>query len=41
MVGVVGAGVGDVVEDLFAGQAVSVRYGQEAHGSECAFRVDV
>ena len=41
MVGVVGAGIGDVVEDLFAREAVSVRDGQEAHGPEGAFGVDV
>ena len=41
VVGVVGAGVGDVVEDFFAGEAVSVRDGQEAHGTEGAFCVDV
>ena len=41
VVRVVGARVGDVVEDLFAREAVPVRHGQESHGSECAFGVDV
>ena len=41
VVRVVGAGVGDVVEDLFAREAVAVRDGEEAHGPEGAFGVDV
>ena len=41
VVRVVGAGVGDVVEDLFAREAVAVRDGEEPHGAEGAFRVDV
>lgn len=41
VIGVVGAGVGDVVEDFFAGEAVAVCNAQEAHGAEGAFGVDV
>lgn len=41
MVGVVGAGVGDVVEDFFAGEAVAVCDAEEADGAEGAFGVDV
>ena len=41
VVGVVGAGVGDVVEDLLAREAVAVRDGEEAHGAEGPFGVDV
>jgi len=41
VVGVVGAGVGDVVEDLFAGEAVAVGDGEEAHGAKGALGVDV
>ncbi len=41
MVRVVGAGVGDVVEDFLAREAVSVCDGQEAHGAEGPFGVDV
>ena len=41
VIGVVGAGVGDVVEDFFAGEAVAVCDAEEAHGAEGAFGVDV
>ena len=41
MVGVVGAGVGNVVKDLFTAQPVAVRDGEAAHGAEGPFRVDV
>ena len=41
VVGVVGAGVGDVVEDLFAREAVAVGDAEEADGAEGPFRVDV
>jgi len=33
VIGVVGAGVGDVVEDFFAGETVAVRYCQAADWS--------
>lgn len=41
VVRVVGAGVGNVVEDFFAVEAVAVGNGEEAHGAEGAFGVDV
>lgn len=41
MVRVVGAGVGDIVEDFLAGEAVAVGDGEQADGAECALCVDV
>ena len=41
VVRVVGSGVGDVVQDFFAGEAVAVGDGEEAHRAEGAFGVDV
>ena len=41
MVGIVGPGVRDVVEHLFARKAVAVGDGEESHGAEGAFGVDV
>ena len=41
MIGVVSAGVGNIVEDFFPREAVAVRDAEEAHGAEGAFGVDV
>ena len=41
MVRVVRSGIGDVVEDLFAAEAVAVSHGETAYGAECPFCVDV
>ena len=41
VVRVVSAGVGYVVKDLFAAQAVTISDSEAAHGAECSFRVDV
>lgn len=41
VIAVVGASVGDVVEDLFAAEAVAVGDGQTADGTEGAFGVNV
>lgn len=41
MIGVVSAGVGDIVQYLLARQAVSVRHGQKSHRSECSFSINI
>ena len=41
MIGIVGAGIGDVVEDFFAREAVAVGDAEEADRSKGAFGVDV
>ena len=41
VVGVVGARVGDVVEDFFTGEAEAFRYGQQADGSVLLVNPDV
>ena len=41
VVAVIGARVGDVVEDFFAVEAVAIGDSEEAHGAEGAFGVNV